>query len=96
MEIVSLAFIVGTIAIIVMVLNMFLPDGSQALQKKFISMGNMKGKKLAEIVAVAGPFKIRQTLKDGTAYTWGKAKYAICLAFDVNGICTRVLSEVVK
>lgn len=96
MEIVDIAYLVAGVAILVTVFNWILPDGSKTLQKKFVSLGNMKGKTLQEIVSVAGGYQLMESNPSGKAYTWSKPKYSIKLGFDLNNVCTSVLGEVLK
>ncbi len=97
MELANIAIIVAVIAVVLTVLKPFLNQSqSAALLKKFQNLGNMTGKSLSDIKAVAGNPSISEALSDGTAFTWDSPKYAIKLKFDKNNICVGKLGEVSK
>nr|WP_161625499.1 hypothetical protein [Sporomusa ovata] len=66
------------------------------LQQKFISLGNMKGKTLEEIVTVVGqPNVVSHGIPGATLYTWSAHKYSISIVF-INGVCEKIASEIAQ
>ncbi len=97
MELANIAIIVAVIAVVLMLLKPYLNQSeSVALLNKFKKLGNMTGKSIDDIKAVAGNPSISEALSDGTAHTWDSPKYAIKLKFDKNNICVGKLGEVSK
>ncbi len=73
------------------------------LQIAFTKLGNVRGKTLNEIVAVAGPYKaVRNcsiTDKDnapGYLYVWNDKLYYIILLFDKDNVCLGISMETGK
>lgn len=59
-----------------------------ALSKKFVSLGVLKGKTKAEIIAVAGkPRAISAAAGGKTVLQWLATGYHIALIFDENDVC---------
>lgn len=64
------------------------------LQQKFVKLGTLKGKTLAEITSACGAPSSISTMDDGTkVYQWMATGYHIVLLFDKNDICLGVSSE---
>ena len=64
------------------------------LQQKFVSLGVLKGRTLAEIIRTCGNPSSISTAGDGTKiYQWMATGYHIVLLFDENDICLGVSSE---
>lgn len=96
-NIANIAIIVALIAVVLTLLKPFLNQSqSVALLNKFKKLGNMTGKSIDEIKAVAGNPSTSEALTDGIAFTWDSPKYAIKLKFDKNNICVGKLGEVSK
>ncbi len=71
------------------------------LKEAFAKLGNLRGRSLDEIVAVAGPYKSFQTctLSDrgnapGFMYAWTERDYFVALLFDADNICIGVSKEI--
>ena len=65
-----------------------------ALQQKFIKLGILKGKTLAEIQNACGaPNSISMGVDGVKIYQWIATGYHIVLLFDENDICLGVSSE---
>ena len=70
------------------------PPRFASLQQKFISLGTLAGRPLAEIVAVAGPANSITVIAPGIRLLqWIKLGYHIALLFDDEDICGGVQSE---
>ncbi len=64
------------------------------LQKRFISLGDLKGKSLSEIQSVCGaPSSISYGADGVKIYQWMATGYHIVLLFDENDICLGISSE---
>ena len=64
------------------------------LQRKFQSLGDMRGKTKAEIESVVGPPNSFSALSDGTLCQWIRTGYHISLIFK-DDVCLGVSSEYV-
>ena len=70
----------------------------QALNKKFVELGNLRGRTLQEIVNHCGQYKsisssIGADGKPMKIIQWMETSYHIVLLFDENDICLGVSSE---
>lgn len=67
---------------------------ARALQDKFVSLGDVRGKTYAQIVAVVGNPKSRSVI-DGNVYScsWNTQKYYITLQFN-GDTCEGITSEI--
>jgi hypothetical protein len=66
----------------------------KALQRKFVSLGNMKGKSLSEISAVVGsPNAISARSDGGSLRQWQATGYHIALIFDAENICQGITHQ---
>jgi hypothetical protein len=64
------------------------------LCKKFISLGNVKGKTLEEIEEVVGPPNSWAFVsRDTKLLQWMATGYHICLIFSLDDICQGIISE---
>lgn len=67
----------------------------QNLNQKFVSLGNLKGKTLDQIVAVAGkPTAVSSLANGNILYQWQATGYHIAILFDSNNICIGITSEI--
>ncbi len=64
-----------------------------SLGKKFVSLGILKGKTLAQIVAVCGNPTSNSYVEGGSVKQWMATGYHIALLFDENDVCLGVSHE---
>ena len=80
--------------IVFLIINKAIRGRGKELQQKFISLGTLQGKSLAEIQAVCGNSTSVSYRNDGVKiYQWMAAGYHIVLLFDQDDICLGVSSE---
>ena len=58
-----------------------------ALSKKFVALGNLKGKTYSEIVSACGAPNSTSAAANGKLCQWMATGYHIALLFDENDIC---------
>jgi hypothetical protein len=67
---------------------------ARALQNKFVSLGNVKGKTPTQIQQVVGPPKSWAAIGENrTSCSWNTQKYHVTLIFD-GDVCEGVSSEI--
>lgn len=101
MEVFIVAIIVAVVLGFIMIPTAGMDIGqtpSQALNQKFVSLGTLTGKTLAEIEPVVGLANSTSSLIGANGEPqilrqWIEPAYHICLLFDANGICLGVSSE---
>ncbi|MEO9145067.1 MAG: hypothetical protein ABI237_05870 [Ginsengibacter sp.] len=97
MEFANIAFIVIIIAIVFTFAKPLMDRfQSGSLNKKFISVGSLVGKRYSEIQKVVGNPSIKEDYGDSLVLTWDSPNYAIKLKFDKDHVCTAKLGEVSK
>ena len=88
----SIPIIAGLVAFLI--INKAIHNRGRQLQQKFVSLGVLQGKSLAEIQAVCGnPTSISYRADGVKVYQWIAAGYHIVLLFDKDDICLGVSSE---
>lgn len=96
----EVAMFVGIMGIIAVVLRIFGTLGagsvSTILKKKMQSLGKIKGRHYDDIIKVAGKPTTTESSPNWIKCTWSSAKYSVVLGFNMDGICTGVLSEITK
>jgi hypothetical protein len=93
MELVFVA-IVGLV--LIAMISSGVTAGGRGLQRKFQSLGTLKGRTEAEIVAVVGPPTSRGALPNGKRLLqWQRPGYHVALGFEANGVCYGVTHEFV-
>lgn len=81
----------------ILLVTMAMPKNQEArrLNKKFVSLGDMKGKTYQEIASVVGECDSRQELPDGTVLCqWVKPGYLIAIVFDSSMKMVRISNEI--
>jgi hypothetical protein len=74
--------------ILFLVIGAAVKSPGRALQKRFVSMGDMRGKAFTEISAVVGvPQSISAMPDGGKVAQWLSTGYHIALVFDEKDIC---------
>lgn len=65
----------------------------RAMQRKFVSLGNMKGKSLNQIESVVGRHSSVSEIGNGKVlYQWMATGYHIAIQFD-KGICEKITHQ---
>lgn len=66
-----------------------------SLSQKFVSLGDLRGKTLDEIVSVVGEPNATTSLVNGQSLVqWQATGYLIALLFDENNICLGISSNI--
>lgn len=66
-----------------------------SLSKKFVSLGDLRGKTLDEIVSVVGePNSTTALINNQVLVQWQATGYLIALLFDENNICLGISSNI--
>lgn len=81
----------------ILLVTMAMPKNQEArrLNKKFVSLGDMRGKTYQEIASVVGECDSRRELPDGTALCqWMKPGYLIAIVFDKGMRMVRIDNEI--
>ena len=86
-----LAILGGLVAIIALIASTASQVGGGSMEKKFRTLGNMKGMSLAQITAQVGPPNSFTAMPNGhKLYQWIKAGVHIALMFDENDMCLSI------
>ena len=80
--------------ILYLILSSSVKQGGKALQRRFISLGNMTGMLKADIVKSVGMYKAEKNIPNGSVCTWQETGYMITLVFDINNKCVKKASEI--
>lgn len=76
------------------IIKAFTTTPSQALNKKFVSLGNLQGRSYSSISAVVGEANDKHDLGNGTILCqWIQPAYHISLLFDRNWRCLGISNE---
>lgn len=87
--------IVSGVSVLLIVISTMVNGASGgSLQRKFVKLGNLRGRTYAEIASVVGaPNAVSQTGDGGTLKQWITSGYHIALLFDANNVCQGISSE---
>lgn len=87
--------IVGAITglLIIFIIRYSVRQPARALQKKFISLGNMKGMSKSTIINHCGDFSGISYIEGGTVCVWQRPGYRISIVFDSEDKVVRIGSE---
>tara|TARA_B110000285_G_C14731118_1_gene426515 strand:- start:128 stop:418 length:291 start_codon:yes stop_codon:yes gene_type:complete len=77
------------------ILKVLVKIPGKALQRKFVSLGDMSGMSKSQIIAKCGQFKTIQNIEGGSICVWSATGYLITLVFDNEDKCLRVSNETI-